>query len=126
MRIVRSFLWLLFLFSAPFWLAATLLDATEIIPVSFPFRALQFLSVLLAVVVVTRSSGSVRALLRRGIDMQRMDNPLWRIGIFALMPLTVGLSYLMQSASGINVIDQTTPLPSIPVFLLNIWYQCLL
>ena len=93
MRIVHSFLWLLLLFSAPLWLAAAFLDATEIIPVALPFSALQFLSVLLAAIVVTRRrGGSVRALLRRGIDVQRIDNPLWRVGIFVLMPLTVWMS----------------------------------
>lgn len=78
-RKIRSFLWLLLLFSVPLWLAAAFLDATEIIPVALPLSALQFLCVLLAAIVVTRhSGGSVRKLLRRGIDVQRIRNTFIR------------------------------------------------
>ncbi|MGG6268350.1 CPBP family glutamic-type intramembrane protease [Leptolyngbya sp. AN03gr2] len=112
-------MWLVLLFSLPLWLAASFLDATKIIPVKLPLSALQFLSVLGAAIVVThQGGGSVRELLRRGIDMKRIKNPMWCVGIFVLMPLTVGLSYLMIVWRGAPVSDKMTPLLSIPIFLL--------
>jgi hypothetical protein len=119
MKIVPRFLWLVLLFSIPLWLAASFLDATKIIPVKLPLSALQFFSVLIAAIVVTRDNGnSVRELLLRGIDMHRIQSPMWRIGIFVIMPLTVGLSYLMVMWSGANASDKMTPLLSLPLFLL--------
>jgi uncharacterized protein len=119
MKATPHFSWLVILFSIPFWLAASCLDATKIIPVKLPLSALQFLSVLLAAIVVTHySGGSVGELLLRGIDMERIKNRMWRVGIFVLMPLTVGLSYLMTLWSGANTSDKMTPLLSIPIFLL--------
>jgi membrane protease YdiL (CAAX protease family) len=119
MKTPPRFLWLVLLFSIPLWLTASFLDATKLIPVKLPFSALQFLSVLLAAVVVTRhSGGSVPKLLLRGFDMKRIKNSRWRVGIFVLMPLTVMLSYLMILWSGIEVSDKMTPLRSIPIFLL--------
>jgi hypothetical protein len=113
------FLWLLFLFSVPLWLAASFLDATTIIPVKLPFSALQFLSVLLAAIIVTRQNGnSVRDLLLRGIDAKRIKNRVWKFGIFLIMPFTVFLSYLFILWSGANIPNETTPLLSIPVFLI--------
>lgn len=119
MKTLSRFLWLVLLFSIPLWIAASFLDATKIIPVKLPFSALQFLSVLLAAIVVTRSNGdSVRELLLRGIDIQRIKKPMWRVGIFVLMPLTVVMSYLMILWSGTNITNKMTPLLSIPIFLL--------
>lgn len=112
-------MWLVLLFSLPLWLAASLFDATKIIPVKLPFSALQFLSVLFAAIITTRRSGaSIRDLLVRGVDMERIRNPIWRAGIFLLMPLTVLLSYLLIWWSGANIPDTMTPLLSIPIFLL--------
>lgn len=97
MKTLPRFLCLVLLFSVPLWLAASFLDATKLIPVKLPFSALQFLSVLLAAIVVTRhSGGSVRKLLLRGIDMKRIKNFRWRVGIFVLMPLTVVLSVVLD------------------------------
>ncbi len=119
MKTLPRFLWLVLLCSIPLWLAASFFDATKIIPVKLPFSALQFLSVLFAAIIVTRQSGaSVRDLLLRGIDIKRIKNPIWRVGIFLLMPLTVLLSYLLILWSGANIPDKMTPLLSIPVFLL--------
>lgn len=119
MKLLTRFLLLVLLFSVPLWIAASFFDATTVIPVKLPFSALQFLSVVLAAIVVTRSNGgSVRELLLRGIDINRIKNPLWRVGIFVLMPLTVVLSYLMVLWSGASVSDKMTPLLSIPIFLL--------
>jgi len=118
MKTTSLFPWLVLLFSIPFWLAGSFLDATKIIPIKLPLGALQFLSVLLAAIVVTRHSGnSVRELLLRGFDIKRVSNPMWRIGIFVLMPLTVVVSYLATLWSGADVSDQMTPLLSIPIFL---------
>ena len=78
MKILPQFLWLVLLFSVPLWLAASFLDATTLIPVKLPFSALQFLSVLLAAIVVTHhSGGSVRQLLLRGMDFKRIKKPMW-------------------------------------------------
>jgi hypothetical protein len=119
MKTLPRFLWLVLLFSIPLWLAASFFDATKIIPVKLPFSALQFLSVLLAAIIVTRQNGdSIRDLLLRGIDIKRIKNPIWQVGIFVLMPLTVLLSYLLIFWSGANIPDKMTPLLSIPIFLL--------
>jgi len=119
MKTLPRFLWLVLLFSIPFWLAASFFDATKIIPVKLPFSALQFLSVLFAAIIVTRQSGaSVRDLLLRGIDIKRIQNPMWRVGIFLLMPLTVLLSYFLVLWSGANIPDKMTPLLTVPIFLL--------
>jgi hypothetical protein len=118
-EILPRFLWLVLLFSAPLWLGASLLDATKIIPVALPLSALQFLAVILASIIVTRrSGGSVRELLLRGIDIKRIENPMWRVGIFLLMPFTIVLSYLMILWSGASVPNKMTPLLSIPIMLL--------
>jgi uncharacterized protein len=118
-KTVPQFLWLVLLLSIPLWLTASFLDATRIIPVKLPLSALQFLSVLIAAIVVTRHRGdSVRELLIRGIDLHRIQSRMWRVGIFVIMPLTVGLSYLMVVWSGASASDKTTPLLSLPVFLL--------
>jgi hypothetical protein len=118
-KTVPRFLWLVLLFSVPLWLAASFLDATKIIPVKLPFSALQFVSVLLAAIIVTRQNGnSVRELLVRGLDMKRIQNPLWWPIIFLIMPLTVLLSYILLLWSGANIPDKMTPLLSIPIFLL--------
>ena len=119
MKTVPRFLLLVLLFSIPLWLAASFFDATKIIPVKLPFSALQFLSVLLAAIIVTYQNGSsVRDLLLRGIDIKRIKNPVWQVGIFLLMPLTVLLSFLLLLWSGANIPDKMTPLLSIPIFLL--------
>ncbi|MCB9135877.1 MAG: CPBP family intramembrane metalloprotease [Anaerolineales bacterium] len=119
MKTLPSFLWLVLIFSAPLWLASSFFDATKIIPVKLPFSALQFLSVFAAAITTARQNGhSVRELLLRGVDIKRISQPFWRIGIFVLMPLTVALSYWMILWSGGDVPDKTTPLLSIPVFLL--------
>ena len=119
MKTLPHFLWLALLFSLPLWLAASFLDTTKFIPVKLPFSALSFLSILLAAVVVTRQDhGSVRDLLLRGFDVQRIQNPGWRIGIFVLMPLVVAASYLMMRWIGVDVPDKRTPLYTIPIFLL--------
>ena len=77
----------MFLLSAPLWIAARFLDATAIIPIRPPLSALQFVSVLLAAIIATRSGrGSVPALLARGLDLARVDKPVWRVGIFVLGP----------------------------------------
>jgi len=74
---------------------------------------------ILASIIVTRRSGSsVRELLLRGIDIKRIENPVWRVGIFLLMPVNIALSYLMILWSGASVPDRMTPLLSIPVLLL--------
>ena len=119
MKTLPRFLLLVLLFSVPLWLAASFFDATKIIPVKLPFSALQFFSVLLAAIIVTRQNGSsVRDLLLRGIDIKRIKNPIWQVGIFLLMPLTVLLSFLLLWRSGANIPDKMTPLVSIPIFLL--------
>jgi membrane protease YdiL (CAAX protease family) len=119
MKTLPRFLLLVLLFSIPLWLAASFFDATKIIPVKLPFSALQFLSVLLAAIIVTRQNGSsIRDLLLRGIDIKRIKNPVWQVGIFLLMPLTVLLSFLLILWSGANIPDKMTPLLSIPIFLL--------
>ena len=119
MKTLPRFLLLILLFSIPLWLAAIFFDATKIIPVKLPFSALQFLSVLLAAIIVTRKNGSsVRDLLLRGIDIKRIKNPVWQVGIFLLMPLTVLLSFLLILWSGATIPDKMTPLLSIPIFLL--------
>jgi hypothetical protein len=118
-NIIFQFLWLVFLFSAPLWLAAGILDATQIIPISLPVSALQFLAVILASTIVTRrSGGSVRELLRRGIDIKRIESPMWRVGIFVFMPFNIALSYLMILWSGASIPNKMTPLLSIPFLLL--------
>jgi hypothetical protein len=117
--LLRSYLLLLVLLSAPLWLAASFLDATKLIPVRLPLSALQFLCVLLAVIIVTRrSGGSVRALLERGLDFARITKTRWRVGVFILMPLVVLLSYGLMIACGVKVSAQPTPLLSLPVLLL--------
>jgi uncharacterized protein len=119
MKTLPRFLLLVLLFSIPLWLAASFFDATKFIPVNLPFSALQFLSVLLAAIIVTLQNGkSVRELLLRGIDIKRIKNPVWQVGIFLLMPLTVLLSFLLILRSGANIPDKMTPLLSIPIFLL--------
>ena len=119
MKTLPRFLLLVLLFSIPLWLAASFFDATKIVPVKLPFSALQFLSVLLAAIIVTRQNGnSVRDLLLRGFDIKRIKNPVWQVGIFLLMPLTVLLSFLLLLWSGANIPDKMTPLVSIPIFLL--------
>ncbi|MFN8382519.1 MAG: CPBP family glutamic-type intramembrane protease [Anaerolineales bacterium] len=119
MKTLPRFLWLVLLFSIPLWLAASFFDATKIIPVKLPFSALQFLSVLFAAVITTRQSGaSIRRLLLRGIDIKNIQSPIWQVGIFLLMPLTVLLSYFLILWSGATIPDKMTPLSSIPVFLL--------
>ncbi|MBK9924497.1 MAG: hypothetical protein IPP66_04320 [Anaerolineales bacterium] len=119
MKTLPRFLWLVLLFSIPLWLAAIFFDATKIIPVKLPFSALQFLSVLLAAVIITHQNGaSIRDLLLRGIDIKRIKNPVWQIGIFLLMPLTVLLSYFLTVWSGADIPDKMTPLLNIPIFLL--------
>lgn len=119
MKTLTRFLWLVLLLSLPLWVAAGFLDATKIIPIKLPFSALQFLSVFIAAIIVTRQdNSSVRELLLRGFDIKRIKNPFWRFGIFVLMPLVVTLSYLMILWSGANISDKTTPLFSIPIFLL--------
>lgn len=77
MKTLPRFLLLVLLFSIPLWLAASFFDATKIIPVKLPFSALQFLSVLLAAIIVTRQNGnSIRELLLRGIDIKRLKSCL--------------------------------------------------
>jgi hypothetical protein len=118
-KILTRFLWLVLLFSAPLWLGASLLDAKKIIPVALPLSALQFLAVLLAAIVAThRSGGSVGESLLRGIDIKRIENPMWRVGFFVLMSLNIALSYLIILWSGASVPDKMTPLLSIPILLL--------
>ena len=113
------FFGLVLLFSVPLWLAAAFFDATKVIPVKLPFSALQFLSVLLAVVLVARAQGqSVRKLLLRGFDFDRIHNPAWRAGIFLLMPFTICLAFGMIVWSGAVIPNTQTPLWVIPVFLL--------
>lgn len=119
MKTLPRFLLLVLLFSIPLWLAASFFDATKIIPIKLPFSALQFLSVLLAAIIVTRQNGSsIRDLLLRGIDIKRIKNPVWQVCIFLLMPLTILLSFLLILWSGANIPDKMTPLLSIPIFLL--------
>lgn len=119
MKTVPRFLWLVLLFSIPLWLAASFFDATKIIPVKLPFSALQFLSILFAAIIVTRQNGtSVRDLLLRGIDIKRIKDPVWQVGVFLLMPLTVLLSFLLLVWSGAPIPDKATPFFSIPIFLL--------
>jgi hypothetical protein len=119
MKILPRFLLLTFLFSLPLWLAAAFLDATKIIPVKLPFSALQFLCVLLAAIIVTRSSGgSVHELMLRGIDIHRIKSIKWRIGIFLIMPLVIMLSYMMILWRGTVASEQMTPLLILPIFLI--------
>lgn len=118
-KTLSRFLWFVLLFSTPLWLAASFLDATKIIPIKLPFSALQFFSVLLAAIIVTLQNGdSIRDLLQRGLDINRIKNPVWRIGIFLLTPFAVLLSYLLMLWSGGIIPNTMTPLLSIPVFLL--------
>lgn len=116
---LSSFLALVFLLSAPLWIAARFLDATAIIPIRLPLSALQFVSVLLAATIATRSGrGSVPALLARGLDLSRVDKPVWRVGIFVLMPLAVAASYALSGLFGDPHPTDTTPLASVPALLL--------
>lgn len=119
MKTLLHFLWLALLFSLPLWAAACFVDTTKFIPVKLPLSALSFLSILLAAVVVTRQDhGSVRDLLLRGLDIQHLQSPGWRMGIFVLMPLVVASSYLIMRWRGVAMPDQRTPLYAIPIFLL--------
>lgn len=119
MKHLKRYLLLVFLFSAPLWLMGGFFDATTILPVNLPVSALQFFSVLLAAVLVTqRNGGSVRELLKRGIDFSRIKAPRWRFGVFLLMPLAVMLSYGLMCLGGVMTAAEMTPLLSTPVFLL--------
>jgi hypothetical protein len=111
------FLLVVFVASAPLWVAAYFLDAARIIPVKLPFSALQFLCVLVAAIVTTRlAGGSVLELLRRGGDVGRIPE-LWRPVVFLLMPVTVFVSYLLTRWSGGLSETRATPLASLPAFV---------
>ena len=92
-RLPRFLLWVLAL-SVPLWAAAHFLDATKIIPVKLPLSALQFLSVLAAALIAGREHGeSVGVFLKRGIDLSRIEDMRWRVGVFVIMPAVVFASY---------------------------------
>ncbi len=119
MKRVATFLIVVLALSAPLWLAASIVDATRIIPVALPLSALQFLAVLLAaVIVIWRGGGSVPALLRRGLDINRIPGLTWRLGVVILMPLLVLCSYGLTLRSSVSVSVPPTPLLSLPVLLL--------
>jgi hypothetical protein len=117
-RLARFLVWVL-VFSAPLWLAAVFIDATAILPVQLPLSALQFLSVLVAALLVTRlARGSIRALLARAWDGGRIPRLPWRIGIWLLMPGVVSLAYAPALWSGARAPAPPTPLAALPALLL--------
>lgn len=119
MKTVPHFLGLALLYSLPLWVAASFLDTTKFIPVKLPLSALTFLSILLAAMVVTRQNdGSWWKLLVRGLDVQQIQSPGWKVGIFVLMPLALAASYLFMRWSGFDLPDKRTPLYALPLFLL--------
>jgi uncharacterized protein len=118
MRKQIKFISLVFALSIPFWLLGYWFDSTNFIPVRLPFSALQFLSVLAAAVIVTKSGGgSVSSLLKRGFDFNRITKTGWRFGIFLIMPLTVVVSLMLIQWNGFIITDTSTPFWTIPLFL---------
>ncbi|UOO37423.1 CPBP family intramembrane metalloprotease [Oscillospiraceae bacterium CM] len=118
MKKLTRFLLFVLLFSVPLWLAAILLDMTKIIPVKLPFSALQFLSVLLAAIIVMRKEKSTRKLLSQGIDFYRIKQPVWRVVIFVLMPVIVTASFFVSRIFAQSADIQMTPIYIAPIFLL--------
>lgn len=121
-RIVRYLLWTVVL-SIPLWLAATAIDATQVIPIKFPLSALQFLSAFAAALIVARNSrNSMQAFLARGLDFSRVQGS-WRIWVFALMPCVVGTSWVVgQTSLGGSVASATPPIAVLlflPIYALS-------
>ena len=118
MKELRQFLILVFLLSIPLWIVGYIFDATKIIPVKLPISALQFLSVLIAAVIVTKRNGSsVTLLLKRGLDFKQIKKRIWQYAIFILMPLIIYCSYLIMQLNGLETNSRLTPLWNIPIFL---------
>ena len=117
-RLPRYLLWVLAL-SVPLWAAAHFLDATKIIPVKLPLSALQFLSVLGAALIAGREHGeSVGTFLKRGLDLSRIADRRWRVGVFVMMPVVVFASYELARIGAVSLVKNTTPLYVLPAALL--------
>lgn len=97
--------------SVPLWVAAQAMDATTVLPMPLPLSALQFVCVLWAAALVTRWGGEpAGALLARGGDMSRLPGPGWRVGVFAVMPIVVGVAFPVSTWVAGGVSTSPTPL----------------
>lgn len=113
------FLILLFILSAPFWLAGNIAEQQLPLPFSLPAGALVLVCPMVAaLILIYREEGSkgIKRQFRRCFDYKRIKAKVWYLPIFLLMPFLMALEYAVMKLTGMPVPDPQYSIHLLPVF----------
>ncbi|UCC86517.1 MAG: CPBP family intramembrane metalloprotease [Anaerolineales bacterium] len=115
------FLWLVFLFSFPFWamgpVAERFLDHEELL-MGLPISSLMVFAPAIAAVVLVRREkgpGAVKELLKRAFDYKEIKRKAWYVPIFFLMPAMMVVQYGWMKLMRVPLPDPQLPFLMVPV-----------
>ncbi|MCA9909168.1 MAG: CPBP family intramembrane metalloprotease, partial [Anaerolineae bacterium] len=110
---------LVFLFAIPFWILGAVVEP-ENLPINLPLSTFAVLAPIAAALILTyRDSGreSVYRLLRSAVDYRHIENKVWYLPIFLLMPLIAVLTYILLVALGRSLPTLQFPIGAAVVML---------
>lgn len=93
---------LVFLLSAPFWLAGFIVTQLPI-PIDLPVSSLMaFMPMLAALILVYRENGvdGAKALLKRAVDYRKIEGAVWVLVAMSFMPVALGLAWAAMRLTG--------------------------
>ena len=112
-----AFLVLLSALSLPFWAAGALVEASELMPMSMPVSAFQFvLPLVVAAVLVFREQGrrGVLALLKTTASPRGFGARTWWLPVWLLIPATALLVFALMPLAGVPPDGAHSPLAAVP------------
>ena len=114
------FFFLVFVISVPFWAIGALTERflAQDRPINLPVSALMFCNpMIIALVLTSRENGThgVKRLLQRPFDYGRIQEKIWYLPIFLLMPLIMVLEYGLMNLMGKSIPGLQFPLLIAPI-----------
>ena len=120
---VLTFFLLVFVLSAPFWLAGPAAERLlrNEVPLALPLSALQAVNPMLAALVLVyaeKGRAGARGLMKRALDYGRIKSKVWYVPVLCLWPAAMLLEYGLMHLTGAPLPEARVPVSMLPVFLI--------